>query len=154
MRVTPVFCLLLCATSAAAAPPSTVAGTCPQFPADAALTLAWNVLRTDSALLCRAVRKDDGAEAFSLTLTRKPPFRPDNALREQAGEIHGQKIWWYRGQIAGRPEELVRETLVTLEGIGVAHVAIRTRDSDSDNLDRYRQVVQGLRFDAPDVAAR
>jgi hypothetical protein len=116
---------------------------CPLLPQDAA-TLRWEVLRTDSALLCRAVDRDTGKEAFAVTLMRKSPFRPDSALREEQSTIQGERVWWYRGEIAGRPNLLVRETLVKIGKDQIAHVSIRTPDAET--LGRYQTVVQGLQF--------
>lgn len=123
---------------------------CPTLPSDAA-NLQWTTLRTDSALLCRAMDAN-GQEAFAVTVARKSPFKPTGSLREESGEMQGQKLWWYRTEIAGRPDELVRETLVKLGGDRVVHVFIRT--SDKDTMGRYQRVVQGLQFDAGNVAQR
>jgi hypothetical protein len=123
--------------------PAQTSPECPLLPQDAA-TLRWDVLRTDSALLCRAVDRDTGKEAFAVTLMRKSPFRPDSALREEQGTIQGERVWWYRGEIAGRPNLLVRETLVKVGQDQIAHVFIRT--SDAEALGRYQNVVQGLQF--------
>lgn len=123
---------------------------CPTLPSDAA-NLQWTTLRTDSALLCRAMDAN-GQEAFAVTVARKSPFKPTGSLREESGEMQGQKLWWYRTEIAGRPDELVRETLVKLGADRVVHVFIRT--SDKDTMGRYQRVVQGLQFDAGNVAQR
>jgi hypothetical protein len=142
---------LMCATGTYAQ--SIPAGaSCPTLPADAMDSLQWTRLQTDSALLCRAVRKDNGIEAFALTLTRKSPFKPVSSLREEKGAIQGKKMWWYRSEISGWPNELVRETLVKLDSNRIVHVFIRT--SDANTLTRYQQVVQNLNFDAPSMATR
>jgi hypothetical protein len=142
---------MLCAAGAhAQSIPSNV--DCPSLPSGTASDLQWVAMRTDTALLCRAVSKDNGAEAFALTLTRKSPFKPDSDLREEQGRIGGKKLWWYRSEIAGRPNELVRETLLKLDSGAVAHVFIRT--SDATALTRYQQVVQDLDFAKPNVATR
>lgn len=127
------------------------AASCPTMPLEAATDLRWTTLRTDSALLCRAMDAA-GQEAFAVTVARKSPFKPNGSLREESGEMQGQKLWWYRTEIAGRPNELVRETLVKLGGDRVVHVFIRT--SDKDTMGRYQRVVQGLQFDATNVAQR
>ena len=54
--------------------------------------------------------------------------------------------------LASRVTGLVRETLVKLGGDRVVHVFIRT--SDKDTMGRYQRVVQGLQFDAGNVAQR
>ncbi len=123
---------------------------CPTLPSDAA-NLQWTTLRTDSALLCRAMDAN-GQEAFAVTVARKSPFKPTGSLREESGQMQGQKLWWYRTEIAGRPDELVRETLVKLSADRLVHVFIRT--SDKDTMGRYQRVVHGLQFDAGNVAQR
>jgi hypothetical protein len=114
--------------------------------------LQWVILQTDSALLCRAVSKDSGKEAFALTLSRKSPFKPDGTLRAEQGQIEGKKLWWYRAEIGGRPNALVRETLIKLNSGGVVHAFIRT--DDTGTLGRYQQMVQTLDFAATSVATR
>ena len=125
---------------------------CPLLPADAVDEFHWVTLQTGSALLCRAVHKESGSEAFALTVAAKSPFKPTSNLREEEGRIHGKKLWWYRGEIAGQPNDLVRETLVKLDSGRVVHAFIRTRDADL--LTRYQTVVHGLDFTTPSVAAR
>jgi hypothetical protein len=98
------------------------------------------------------MNRDSGQEAFAVTLTRKSPFRPASELRAEEGEIQGERIWWYRAEIAGRPNELVRETLLKVSRDQVAHVFIRTGDKDS--LGRLQGVVQGLQFDPQGLANR
>lgn len=141
---------LLSAALFASAASAQSAPACPTLPSDAA-NLQWTTLRTDSALLCRAMDAA-GQEAFAVTVARKSPFKPTGSLREESGEMQGQKLWWYRTEIAGRPDELVRETLVKLGGDRLVHVFIRT--SDKDTMGRYQRVVQGLQFDAGNVAQR
>ncbi len=124
---------------------------CPTLPADAANVLRWTALQTDTALLCRAMDAA-GEEAFAVTVTRKSPFKPTGSLREESGEMQGKKVWWYRTEIAGQPDQLVRETLLKLDGDRVVHVFIRT--SDKNTMGRYQRVVQGLQFDVGNVAQR
>ncbi len=125
---------------------------CPTLPPDAASDFHWTILRTDSALLCRALSNDTEQEAFAVTVTAKSPFRPDGSLREEQGQLQGQKLWWYRGEIAGRPNELVRETLLKLDAKRIVHVFIRT--DNADTMTRYQQLVQGLTFNPSIVATR
>ena len=119
---------------------------CPNLPKDAADSLSWQVLRTPGMLLCRAMRTDDGEEAFAVTIGRNSPFKPSSSLRDGEGLIDGQKTYWYRSEIAGKPNELIRETLVKVAPNNVAHVFIRTDNAES--LGRYQQMVQGLQFTA------
>ncbi len=144
-----LFALLLLATAGSVSAQS--APQCPRLPEQAG-DLQWSVLRTDSVLLCRALRKDDGGEAFALTLSKKSPFKPNSRLREEAGLLHGEQIWWYRAEIAGRPEELARETLTKLGPDRMVHVSILTEDSAA--LKRYQGIVGDLRFEQDGFAAR
>jgi hypothetical protein len=146
----PMICLWCAAGAFAQSVPS--GASCPTLPATVMDDLQWVRLQTDSALLCRAVRKENGAEAFALTITRKSPFKPDGSLREEEGRIQGKKLWWYRSEIAGNPNDLVRETLLKLDSERVVHVFIRT--TDSNTMTHYQQLVQGLDFTATDIATR
>lgn len=139
--------LLLAGTATNAAAQNAAA--CPSLPVGTDLT--WKVLRTDTVLLCRAMRDDNGQEAFAVTLSRKSPFKPDGDLREEQGKIQGEKFWWYRSEIAGRPKDLVRETLVKLNSDQVAHVFIRTEDPATLGL--YQGIVQSLEFDGGALAS-
>ncbi len=143
--------ILSCATCAYAQSAASTTASCPALPATTD-DLEWVVLQTDSALLCRAVQKNNGTERFALTMTRKSPFAPVGSLREERGQIQGKKLWWYRSEISGRPDELVRETLVKLGPERVVHVFIRT--TDASTLSHYQQVVQNLDFSSTSVAAR
>lgn len=125
---------------------------CPTLPANTAQDLEWVKLQTDTALLCRAIIRGNGVEAFALTLTKKSPFKPEVDLREERGNIEGKKMWWYRSEIAGRPDELSRETLVKLESGSVMHVSIRT--GDAGTMARYQQLVQDLDFVVSGMAER
>ncbi len=127
------------------------ASACPTLPSNTATELRWTMLQTDSALLCRAM-DSAGQEAFAVTVSRKSPFKPSGDLREESGQLQGKNFWWYRTEIAGRPNELVRETLVKLGGDRVVHVFIRT--TDKDVMSRYQQVIQGLEFEPANVANR
>jgi len=124
---------------------------CPAMPPQAT-GLEWSMLITDSAVLCRAIDRTTRVEAFAVTMARKSPFRPDSAMRAEEGKIEGEKIWWYRTEIAGRPNELVRETLVKVGRDQVAHVFIRTENKDT--LSQYQGIVQSLQFSGSGLAAR
>lgn len=117
---------------------------CPNLPKDVADSLSWQVLSTPEILLCRAMRNDNGKEAFAVTIGRSSPFKPDAARRDRETVIDGQKTFWYRSEIAGRPNEFNRETLVKVAPNHVAHVFIRT--SDIEELGRYQEMVQNLQF--------
>lgn len=124
--------------------------TCPQLPTDGS-DLIWADMQAGGLLLCRAIDLD-GQEAFAVTVSRDSPFKPQRGLREEQGRFAGAPVWWYRSEIAGRPDELVRETLLEVGRNRVAHVYIRTRDAAQ--LERYRHVVEGLRFDDAGLAQR
>lgn len=117
---------------------------CPNLPKDAADSFSWQVLSTPEILLCRAIRNDNGKEAFAVTIGRSSPFKPDAAQRDRETVIDGHKTFWYRSEIAGRPNEFIRETLVKVAPNNVAHVFIRT--SDIEELGRYQEMVQNLQF--------
>jgi hypothetical protein len=147
--------VLFCASGASAQsnPPAPADSACPIFPvSNADSSLRWTSLRTNNSLLCRAVRSDNGNEVFALTLTNKVAFKLEGKMRKERGEIQGQKVWWHRGEIAGRPTEVVRETLLQLGSNRVVHIYIRS--DDAGEVARYQQVVQGLQFAAPDIAKR
>ncbi len=143
-------CLLWASSASAQSVPQ--GATCPTLPAESRDALHWVVLRTDSALLCRAINTERGNEAFAVTFSQKSPFKPTGSLREEQGNIQGKKLWWYRTEIAGNRDELMRETLVKLDSGQVMHVFIRT--ADSGTMSRYQQLVQSLDFAPPAIATR
>ena len=136
------FSMLWAGTAAA----QNVAAECPNLPQEAGNSLYWRAVQTPTSLLCRAMQADDGKEAFAVTISRDVPFKLSNDMRDQAGTLEGQKMWWYRSEIVGQPKELIRETVVKLGSDKVVHAFIRT--DNSDTLGRYMQMVQGLRFNS------
>ncbi len=151
LALSALFCVFH--ASAQSAPSVATDSACPMLPAsDSNGGLSWASLRTDTAVLCRALRNDNGKEAFALTLTKKVGFKLEIDMREEQGEIQGRKVWWHRGEIAGRPTEVVRETLLKLDSNRVVHIYIRS--GDAREVARYQQIVQGLQFEAPDIAKR
>jgi hypothetical protein len=123
---------------------------CPALPSTAA-DMQWAVMRAGDIVLCRAV-DSSGAEAFSVTLSRKSPFRPERNMRAESVVIQGEETWWYRGEIAGKPQTLVREALVEVATGGVAHISIRT--DDQAVLSRYQDIAQSMDFRLAGVAQR
>ena len=117
------------------------ASNCPTLPASSGLK--WELLDGPGFLFCRALR-EDGSEAFAVTLGRTSPFKPSRSNRVQEGRVDGQPIYWYASQIAGRDAEVVRETLVEVPGGNVAHVSLRARDSAG--AEAAMQQVQSLTF--------
>jgi hypothetical protein len=142
-----LFASNVCAQAASVA---TVDNGCPTLPVDSN-GLHWTSLRTESALLCRALR-DDGREAFALTMTQKVGFRLESQAREEQGRIQGRKVWWHRSEIAGQPNEVVRETLVKLDSDRIAHIYIRSENAAE--VAQYQQLVQSLQFATADIASR
>jgi hypothetical protein len=112
------------------------------MPATAA-DMHWETLRVRNMLLCRAMDQG-GAEVLALTISPESPFKPRRAQRAEEATVQGQKVWWYSGEIPGRPSELVREMLVELSEDRVAHVFIRAQDSAA--LARAQGIVQSLDF--------
>lgn len=126
------------------------ASPCPALPS-AAGDLIWTDMQAGDLHLCRAIDAE-GREAFAVTISRDTPFRPQRGLREEQGRFAGDTLWWYRSEIAGRPDELVRETLLEIDRNRVAHVVIRTDDATA--LKQYQNVVENLRFGEAGLAQR
>lgn len=95
------------------------AGGCPQISADTGLT--WEYRGNGDTDFCRALRSD-GSEAFGLYIAKKTPFSPKKGNRAETGQIDGQAVTWYRGELAGKPDMQVRETLIPLADGRVAHI--------------------------------
>lgn len=119
---------------------------CPAFPADAAESLRWEVLRVPNMLLCRAISTDTGAEAFALTISPESPFKPRRGDRAETGNLNGREVQWYRGEVPNEPKVLIREALIELSEDRVVHVSMRTNDEES--LAKRQQMVLSLPFPA------
>lgn len=117
-------------------------GNCPQLPAAAGLT--WEYKSTGGSDFCRALRAD-GSEAFGLYISRKANFEPKRGNRAEAGVIDGQNVYWYRSELATKPDVEVRETLVELPDGRVAHIWLQ---SDAPQLAPALSQVQSIRFPA------
>lgn len=115
MSILPVLAGLMMAGSAQAQDQ----GNCPQLPASTGLT--WEHRGSADSDFCRAVRAD-GSEAFGLYIARKSPFKPKRGDRAEAGTIDGREMYWYKGELAARPDVQVRETLIELDDGRVAHI--------------------------------
>ena len=125
-------------------PPCALAQTapnCPALPADAGLK--WEALDGPNFLFCRALRQD-GGEAFAVTLSKASPFKPRRADRAETARIDGQETYWYRSEIAGQDNVIVRETLVDVEGGNVAHISVRA--TDQAGAEQAMQQAQSLSF--------
>lgn len=143
--------ILIAATAIAPLAHAQEAGSpCPTLPADGA-ELTWTDMQAGSLHLCRAINVD-GQEAFAVTISSSSPFKPERNLRSEKGRFGDDTLWWYRSEIAGRPNELVREALLEVDRNRVAHVVIRT--GDAEQLKRYQQIVENLGFGDPGLAQR
>lgn len=98
---------------------------CPVLPAEAGLK--WDLMQGPGFRFCRALRADD-SEMFAVTISDDNPFRPDRGNRAEQGRIAGHDGYWYRSELAGDPNAIVREALVELDSGEVAHVSLRARD--------------------------
>lgn len=101
---------------------------CPTLPAEAGLK--WELLQGPDFRFCRALRNDDGSEVFAVTISGDNPFRPERGDRAEQGSIAGQQGYWYRSQLAGDPNLIVRETLVELDSGQVAHFSLRAQSEE------------------------
>jgi len=117
---------------------------CPELPSGAELT--WDVVNGPDFLFCRAIRIDDGSQAFSVMLGRDSSFRADRSLREEDGRIDGHNVRWYRGEVATGGDVHVRETLVELGRRHTAHIVVRA-DSEA-RLAENRMLAERVRFRA------
>lgn len=116
---------------------------CPSLPADTGLT--WETKTAGGTQFCRALRAD-GTEAFGLYMAAQSPFKPERTNRAEQAQIDGRPTYWYRSEIAGRPEVEARETLVTLPDGRVAYLWIQA--TSKDELARTLAQTNGLRFEA------
>lgn len=117
-RLWPLAGLLLAAGALAQSP-----GTCPSLPASSGLS--WEKVDGPGFTFCKAIRSEDGSQAFAVMIGRDSPFRPRRSDRAEASVIDGRSVHWYRGEIATRPDAIVRETLIELDRDHVAHITLR-----------------------------
>jgi len=117
------------------------AGSCPQLPA--ASGLSWQVSEGAGFLYCRAMREDDGWQAFSVMLRDASPMRTRMSLREDRAEIDGHEVRWYRGDLSDSAS-MVRETAIELDDDLFAHIVLRA--DDEAQLAESRRLAEGLRF--------
>ena len=135
--------LVLAGSMAAAhAQDSQDGGNCPQLPASSGLT--WEYKATGGSDFCRALRAD-GSEAFGLFISRKANFEPKRGNRAELGVIDGQSVYWYKGELATKPDVEVRETLVELPDGRVAHIWLQAQ---APELAPTLSQAQSLRFPA------
>ena len=114
---------------------------CPQLPAGA--ELIWDHRGSPGADFCRALR-DDGSEAFGVYIARDSPFEPNRRNRDVEGMVAGRSVYWYRAEIALKPDVKALETLVELDNGRVAHVWLQS--SSDDQWQQVLDVARDLRF--------
>lgn len=136
----PLACLLIAGTANAQA-----AGTCPTLPADS--DLHWEQLDGPDFTFCKAVRASDGSQAFAVMLGSDSPFQPQRGNRAEEAVIDGQRLNWYRSEIASDPNAIIRESLVKLDRDHVAHITLQAASEQQKN--EVMRQVEALRFAAP-----
>jgi hypothetical protein len=138
--------LFLCALSGAAQ--AQEAGGCPQLPT---VQLTWQQRDYGQTTLCRALR-EDGSEAFGVSITPEAPYDLKRANRRNAGSVGGQGVYWYQGELATKPGALVRETMFELSDGRNVHVWMQA-DSETQ-LSQEMGNVQALRFDTKSLSSK
>lgn len=123
-------------------------GSCPVLPADSGLV--WEYRNSGASDFCRAVRAD-GSEAFGLYIAYKANFEPKRGNRAEAGTIDGQSMYWYRGELAIRPDVEVRETLVELADGRVAHIWLQ---AETPQLPAAIHQAQSIRFPSTRLSSK
>jgi hypothetical protein len=118
------------------------AGSCPVLAADSGLR--WEQLEGPDFTFCKAIRADDGSQAFAVMLGRESPFRPNRADRAEESMIDGHDQRWYRSEVASNPDAIIRETLVELGRDRVAHITLHA-DNPAQKEQAMRQI-EALRF--------
>lgn len=132
--------LLAVASSAMAQAQSDANAVCPQLAANSGLT--WRHKATANADFCNALR-DDGSEAFGLYIASDSPFKPNRGNRDEQASIDGRETYWYRSEIASKPDIEARETVLKLADGRVAHIWIQ---ATSQQLGEAMQQAQSMRF--------
>jgi len=123
-------------------------GECPRLPN---AQLNWDHRARADTLLCRAIR-DDGSEAFGVSITPKAPYELKRSNRLGPGTIDELGIYWYRGELAAQPGILVRETMFELGDGRSVHIWLQA-GSDAE-LTQIIGTVQAMRFDANRLSSK
>lgn len=100
---------------------------CPRLAASNGLT--WEFKGAGGTDFCRALRAD-GSEAFGLYIAKSSAFKPGRGDRAEEAQIDGRASYWYRSEIAGKPELQARETLVELPDGRVAYIWIQAHSAE------------------------
>ncbi|KRA20096.1 hypothetical protein ASE43_16145 [Lysobacter sp. Root983] len=85
-------------------------------------------------------------------ISNKSPFTPKRGDRAEAGNIDGKPMYWYRGELAGKPDVQVRETLLDLGDGRVAHIWLQA--ASPDKLGEVLGLTQGLRFPSARLSSK
>lgn len=118
------------------------AGACPYLAADTGLT--WEHRGSGDSDFCRALR-EDGSEAFGLTIAKDAPFKPKGGNRAERVNIDGRDVTWYRTEIAGTQIQ-ARETLVELPDGRVAYIWVQAKSPEQ--LNQALQQTRSMKFGA------
>ena len=116
------------------------AGACPHLAAETGLT--WEHRGGPGSDFCRAIRQD-GSEAFGMTIAKDAPFKPKGGNRAENVTIDGRQVTWYRTEIAGTQIQ-ARETLVELPDGRVAYMWVQA--SSPEQLNQVLQQTQSMKF--------
>ena len=117
-------------------------GACPYLAAETGLT--WEHRGTGDSDFCRALR-EDGSEAFGLTIAKDAPFKPKGGNRAERVNIDGREVTWYRTEIAGTQIQ-ARETVVELPDGRVAYIWVQA--NTPAQLNQALQQTQSMKFGA------
>lgn len=116
------------------------AGACPYLAADTGLT--WEHRGGPGSDFCRAIRQD-GSEAFGMTIAKDAPFKPKGGNKAENVTIDGQQVTWYRTEIAGTQIQ-ARETRVELPDGRVAYMWVQAESPEQ--LNQVLQQTQSMKF--------
>ena len=116
------------------------AGACPYLAAETGLT--WEHRGGPGSDFCRAIRQD-GSEAFGMTIAKDAPFKPKGGNRAENVTIDGRQVTWYRTEIAGTQIQ-ARETRVELPDGRVAYMWVQA--SSPEQLNQVLQQTQSMKF--------
>ena len=114
---------------------------CPRLPANAAIH--WEEVNNPDLLFCKATDAT-GSQPFTVMVSNASPFEPTRRLRAEATRVNGSETWWYRTEIAARPDIVARETSVVLPNGRVAYFNIQA--SDEAGLQRAFAQISELGF--------
>ncbi len=109
---------------------------CPKLPANS--PLQWQEVRNPDLLFCKAVDVN-GDQVFTVMVSRESPFDPVRSQRAESSSINGKNTWWYRTEIATRPDLLAREAAVELANGNVAYFNVQA-NNDADLKQAYTTV--------------